>query len=623
VAKSGEGVCVRCGAELTAATSYLSETGSVCLPCFARIQNQQAEASRTSAAFETGLTRRARLLGGMHGATWAPAVILAAHWVPLPSWLSSALLLGVGALVIGLALRRRPAYVTALLLDAGGALALLAAAARHPGKDWPIAIAAVFPLALAGLTRALRAAYLDDDNQLRPSRKIVVKPWMAVAVAAIGAGAAIFYGLRRPAPPDPALELMRTALPRWQVWRARPGANAAGPAAQALLAQAATWPRVAGALGALDVAWPDNEGVRVAVKSVNQALADARLPFFINTFDIRDRPYVLSYRLEASVPWRIGERTVDVLRLQRVDTMNIELGLLGSTEAGLPVVMLDRIESSLARDLPAMYGKSIAPRSDRNDFDRVVLERLRTVLEARLGPGLAAAAAALGERDRLVEEMRTRLRGNDVQLALPDAFILGDAWLASLEPEAALTRPGGPLVLDTDLKAVARADRNLRDGGTLDVLRGAVNTMALVIEAHEARHALDEVDPVGPPPPALFQAMPSSSTPMIASADRELRAILGELHDGALPVCATLGMTSLNLYGRWARRNPHSFATAVILKQLDPDSDLEPAEQLTMLCSRPDADLRSGLAAAWQKLYGAPMPRGERVVAARAIDAAR
>jgi hypothetical protein len=425
------------------------------------------------------------------------------------------------------------------------------------------------------------------------------------------AGAVGAYLVHRPKS-DPARELMQTALPAWQTARAHPGSGPGEPAAQALLAQARGWPALAGALGTLDRAWPEHDGVRDALKAVNQALEGAGLPYFANAYAIGQRPFVLSYRLVAHVPWRIGARTVDVLRLQRLDTLNIELGLFGSTEEGLPVVMLDRIEATLAKELPVMYGHSAEPRSNYNDFDRAALDRLRVALEARLGPALAAAAAALGERDRLVEQMRSRLHGGDVRLALPEGFVLGDDWLASLEPETQLSRPGGPLVLDTDLRDVARADRKLREAATTRTLHAAVDLMALTTEAHEARHALDETDPVGPPPPALFEAMPQSSTAMIAMADKELRAILGELHDSVLPVCPTLAKVALNVYSRWAGRTPHYFATLVVLRKLDPDSDLEPAEQLTMLCAVPDAELRRRLGAAWESLYGAPMPPGAR-----------
>jgi hypothetical protein len=610
-APATDGTCAGCGAPLTPAASYMSALGTVCWACLGRLQSRQERADREAAHLDRSLGRRARALAGVHGGMWGISVIVAADWARFPAWLSTVLLLAVLGLMLGLLTRQRLAYFVALTLDAAGALALVGWAALGSKIGWPIALAAVFPLSLIALTRALRAAYREATTSPLQTRSTWLKPWAGAAIVAAAATGIGAYVWLRPKS-DPTLEMMRSAFPAWQAARGRRGSEPGGPAAQALFAQARGWPQLASAFATLDRVWPDQDGVSGALKTVNQALANAGLPYFINAYSIGERPFVLSYRLVARVAWRIGPRSVDVLRLQRLDTLNIELGLLGSTEAGLPVVMLDRLEAMLAKDLPVMYGRSAEPRSDRNAFDRAALDRLRAALEARLGPGLADAAAALAERDRLVEQMRSRLHGGDVQLALPDGFVLGEAWLASLEPEARLSRPGGPLVLDTDLRAVARADQKLREGDIARVLRAAVDLMALTTEAHEARHALDETDPVGPPPPALFEAMPDSSTPMIAMADSELRAILGELHDSALPVCPTLAMASLNVYSRWARRNPHYFATLVILRKLDPDSDLEPAEQLAMLCAVPDAELRRRLAAAWQSLYGAPMPPGLR-----------
>jgi hypothetical protein len=436
---------------------------------------------------------------------------------------------------------------------------------------------------------------------------------LAVALVAVAALAGRGAYLRRRPRPDPARELMRTALPAWQVARgARPGA-ASGPEERALITAAGRWPALASAFETLDRVWPDEAAVGTAVKSINRALADAGLRYFTNDQMVVGRPYLLSYDLVARVPWRIGDRNVDVLRLRRLDTLNIEFAFDGFTEQGLPVVMLDRVEAALAQELPAMYAaRGEQRRGTFNDFDRVALAHFRAGLEARLGPGLGDAVAALAERDRLLEEMRTRLRGDAVSLAAPDGFVLGDAWIERLEPETQLTRPGGPLVLDTDLKAVARADDKLRDGATARLLAAAVDLMALSTEAHEARHALDEVDPVGPPPPGLFEVMPDSSTTMIGLADKELRAFLGELHDSPLPSCASLAQIMRTLYGRWARPEPHAFATRAILRQLGATPDLAPAAQLAPLCALPDAELRARVAAAWMQLYRAPMPASQR-----------
>lgn len=618
------GACARCGVALTPATAFLSERGSVCWPCFEHFQNERGLANEQAVALEASLTRRAKRLAVVHGTMWGASIIIATEWAGLSGWFSTLLLAGVVALGVGLGLRRRWAYEAALIFDGAGTLGLLAYAAYcGPMQGWPFAVASLFPLSLVALARALRLGYGEQrpagdavfDLQPASLPRLSVKRWLltaAVLVAAALVGGGV-YLIRRPRP-DPALELMRAALPAWQAARARRGSAASGRAARDLVAGAGRWPALASAFETLDRVWPDETAVAAAVKSINRALADAGLRYFTGAEMVADRPFVLSYTLAGRVPWRIGARTVDVLRLRRLDTFNIEFTFEGFTEEGLPVVMLDRVEATLARELPEMYAKRGQGRQGLfNDFDRLALGHLRAGLETRLGAGVGPAAAALAERDRLLEDMRTRLRGDDVKLAAPDGFVLGEAWLERLEPESSLTRPGGPLVLDTDLKAVARADEKLRDGPTARLLGDAVDVMALETEAHEARHALDEVDPVGPPPPGLFEVMPDSSTRMIGMADKELRAFLGELHDSPLPACATLAQIMRTVYGRWARREPHAFATLAILRQLGANADLEAEDQLSPLCAVPDAELRARIAAAWEKLYGAPMPASQRL----------
>jgi hypothetical protein len=434
-----------------------------------------------------------------------------------------------------------------------------------------------------------------------------------VLVAALAGGGVVAYRRLRP---DPAREMMRKALPGWQVARSREG-QPGGEAARMLLASARRWPEVAAGFDAMDRAWPNEPGVRAAARTVNRALATAGLPYFVDIQRAGPQPVALSYELVTRVPWRIGARTVDVMRLRRLDTLNIEMGMYGITDEGLPVVLLDRIESVLAWTLPAMYGREGEMRRHLNDFDRAALARERRLLEARLGAGLAAVAADLAERDRLLEVMRTRLHGGEIQLAPPDGFVLGERWLANLEPYTRFDRPGGPLLFDTDLRAVARADEKLRGGEDARLLAAAVDVLASATEAHEARHALDEADPNGPPPPpALFEVMGESSTQFIGMADAELRAYLGELHDTGSTACWVMAKMLRGVYGRGARRTPHFFATLTILRQLDSDADRAPDAQLAMLCDLPDAELRGRVAAAWQKLYGAPMQPGTRVAAA-------
>jgi len=280
-------------------------------------------------------------------------------------------------------------------------------------------------------------------------------------------------------------------------------------------------------------------------------------------------------------------------------------------------VLLDRVEETLTRELPAMYAARRELRaSDFSDFDLAALARKRSFLEARFGPGFAPAVLALRERNRLLEEMRTRFHGGEVRLAVPERLVFGDDWLESLKPSTRMDRPGGPLILDTDLKAVVEADRALRAPSTTEAFRGVIELFALTTEAHEARHAAEPPNPTAPPPSALLDVMPDSSTRMMRLADSELQAFLGELHDAAVPACVNLAGMMRTVHGAYARREPHYYATLALLEQLGADAEQEPAQQLAALCGVADGELRKSAAAIWRRLYGAPMAPGERPRAA-------
>ncbi len=522
------------------------------------------------------------------------------------------------ALAIGLFVRKRWAYPVALGLDGAGTLAMVALAVVAPGPAWQWLLVAGFSLSLVALTRTAREAYgrAAPAGALTSPRMSLPRwllPAAAVAIVAMLGSVGTYLIVHRP---NPAVTLMQTRLTAWQVERGNPDSTEGGPAARRLLEQARRWPDVAKSFETLDRVWPDEPPVRAAVQSVNQALTRAGLPYMVEMWPgPRDRPLVLSHHIIARVPWRIGERTVDVLRLRRVDTLTVDFAMAGVTDEGLPVVLLDRIEAFLARDVPAAYGASRTERAARslNEFDRAALKHLRAFLDQRLGAEMAAVGAALVERDSLVEEMRARLHDGRLQFEdMPERFVLGDAWLDSLKPATKDSRGEGPVILEADLKEVVKADERLQTPDMARVLDTLIELDAQSVEAHEARHALDEVEPVGPPPPQLFEVMEDSSTWIIGAADRELRAFLGELHDGQMSVCATLARIMRCLYGRGAARTQHSFAVIALLEQLDPKSEVEPEEQLDALCRVPDAELRNRLERAWQILYAAPMPPAAR-----------
>jgi hypothetical protein len=169
-------------------------------------------------------------------------------------------------------------------------------------------------------------------------------------------------------------------------------------------------------------------------------------------------------------------------------------------------------------------------------------------------------------------------------------------------------------MLDTDLRRVARADEELRDGSTAETLRSAIDHLAAITDVHEVRHALDVEPP--PPPAALLDLFPPKDERFPKMANLEMRAYLAELHHGAPPPCVIAAKLVRTVYGAGSRRTPHFFAGFLILRELTapatPDGTeaekiVPPVEQLATLCGIPEATLRTRAAELWQKLYGQPL----------------
>ena len=449
------------------------------------------------------------------------------------------------------------------------------------------------------------------------ARKIALGAGLLLTLA-LGAGAVVYKTRPRPAP---ARTLFQETLPGWQVARFRAGS--AADAATAVQREAQAWPALAAALARLDQAWPDEAAVRDAAEGANRAALSSGLPYFLDVQHVREQPIVLTYEVVSRRSWRAGAQQVTVLRVRRLDKLNVELAMLGETQGGVPRVLLDRIEASLTHDLPLLLapGGAAIPgaRGRVNDADRAAFARMRGYLEAQLGAAaLTDAVAKLSAREALVEEMRGRFHGGAVQLARPDGFVLGEAWVGSMEPHTRVDRPGGPLLLDTDLRKVARADEALRTGAAAETLRRALDLYAAATDVHEVRHALDSDPPPAPPPLRALFSGDDDRFPKMAGL--ELRAYLAELHHGAPPPCVTAAKLVRNVYGATARRTAHFFASYLILTQLGQGAPAdgstaaaerrEPPEapgaeqQLATLCAMPEPLLRGLAAKIWQQLYG-------------------
>ncbi len=467
------------------------------------------------------------------------------------------------------------------------------------------------------------AAESEAPVSLAPSRR-----WLWSALAAIGVLVSLGVGIRYLRNrPDPLRTLFVKVLPGWQLQRGRGILPAGSPELLAMQGTLRGHPQVAAALARLDAAYPAAEAIRAAGEGVSDALFAARLPYYLDPQSVQSTTVLLSYAVVGQATWRAAGRSFVVRRLSRLDHLNVEMGLLGQTARGRPIVFLDRIESSIIRDLLDAAGlrKEAKARRALTAADQAALYELRRTLAERTGEAaIDELVATLAERDEAIETMRARLHGGRLQIEKPESFVYEDAWFDKLWPVTSLSHPGGPLILDTDLRSVEFANAKLRRGAAQKTIQIVLDTLALSTEAHETRHALDDEEESGtqrePAPPAASSPAPTRPLPpgllaltgndldFAKKAERELRAYLGELHDSPAPPCLTLTQSIRLVRGRYVRPTPHFFAHAFLLTRLGGDDALaDPVALIHRLCSEPAPTLRSRVATLWKDLYSSEL----------------
>jgi hypothetical protein len=427
-----------------------------------------------------------------------------------------------------------------------------------------------------------------------------VKRVLAVGLCGflLAGGVALYVWKTRPVPEDPARLLFRQAIPEYGLARARHRGGDGKKEREALFAAAASAPALFPALEALSAAWPDERGVKDAVADLDDRARKAALPYWIDAQSWNGLPLLLAYDLAGSSRWTTSERAVEVLRVRRLDSVNVEMGLLGHNGGERAVVLLDRVEDELMGVLDRVY-QTTPP---GNEVDRIVAKAWRARVEERAGAAaLSEAAAKLGERKKAFQAMEKRLGGGSVSVVEPDRFAFGEAFFESLAPFAETGRRGGPLVLSADLETLRQLDLPLRAGPLRAALEVVLDLEAGLTEAHEARHALDRRELLVPP--ELARAVGEDDPDFARLAERELRAYLGELADGEPPPCLAIRRIATIAFGKQAHATPHHFAGQVLLPALLEKPPESNPELVRALCdARPEA-IRAAAAKAWKFFY--------------------
>jgi hypothetical protein len=460
-------------------------------------------------------------------------------------------------------------------------------------------------------TDATRAIHLGDAL-VAPWYHGGVTRWAVPVVAALGLAAGLVYWLERG--PQGAELLYGERIPAWQIFRSQELRKQDSPAARAMLRAARPWPALATALRELDRLYPDD--VVAAAARVNQTARSAGVPFWLDVQTVKSRGVVLCYRIEGIHAWRSGDRTVEILRLSRVDRLNVELGILGQATSNGPLVFLDRIEDDWAEQLAA------TSRTDREGVEAALDEQLLALARTRGQRELPKLVTALGERRARFEAMQNRMH---VVVPRPSGLVWSEAWFAAIERLTKFQQGRGPLVFDSDLRAVRQANQTLDRPEFRVAFAALLELRAGGVEAHEARHAVDD------PSPALPAFLHSFGNPAFAvQINQELRAYLGELHDApAGPCLSLLGLLRASYVAK-ARPTPHWFAGRLIARTLGADAaalaklraadsdsppafdeilpDVDVAALARTQCAAAPAAVRDQVALLWRTFYGGEMP---------------
>ena len=358
---------------------------------------------------------------------------------------------------------------------------------------------------------------------------------------------------------------------------------------------------------AVGTAYPDRASVTAASAALDDALAAAGVPVLIDVQPWQDTTLLLAYQVVAKHAWRSGDKALEVVRVHRLDRTNIEPAWLGHAGREAPLVLLDKLEVELLDNLRNQRA------TDGNVVDAAVRKSWRALAErATDAATLTRAIDALAQRDELHKKLEDSFQSKRVQVPYPERLLLGEAYFERLSPYADPQRSGGPLFMRTDLKALRAADRALGEGAVLQALHKLRDLEAGATEAHEVHHAVHgKLDPSSVPADVM-EALGDDDLQFGVSADGELRAYLGELHDAEAPPCLALGRLARILAGARAPRTPHHYAARVAFKHLHGGEWLTSAAAVAsaveQLCALEDAALRKKAADAWTSIYREPMP---------------
>ena len=320
-----------------------------------------------------------------------------------------------------------------------------------------------------------------------------------------------------------------------------------------------------------------------ALRVLNRRLQAAGLDLFVDASvlvrgeDSRTLASLFVYEVRARRRVRAGDAVEEVVRVRRLDHLNLERAALGyaSPELEAAVVRLDQLEGSLVRRSgPALANMAPMPlfhpedRDPESAWQSAVRERAgrlgRQAWDGTLPaevPRLRRLGRLLARRQELVSGWQSRLRREGIVLQAPDGLALGERYLPTVRRRLPAHEVDDLRALQDELE---RAEHRALFAQMLRRWAGEV-------EAHEVQHRLDfrrgEAFPV--PEPLRPETAGGPPSRFLDATRHELSAILASLARAA-PSLVPLHLTELAslVVHRGSRRTPHGRAAAWILAGL-------------------------------------------------------
>lgn len=380
-----------------------------------------------------------------------------------------------------------------------------------------------------------------------------------------------------------------TTLPRWWIARAK-----SKPTKVDIYAELPD-PALEEPLRRIEASFPDAAGVAAEAIGLNEAIRQAKLPYWIDVSERRGFPVIMSFEVQRRDEWRVGDELAEVLLAARVDHTNVVAAFSGKMGGDSPVVLVDSLERVIIHDLSA--------KPTKNPVEKL-RHRWRTAwAEARSAPGATEAAReALAERERAILKLERGPKRN-LRVDRPERFRLPISWTHSLKELTELDE--GPGVLRyRDLHRVIEVSEKLMDGPSGQALEALLELDEDVGSAHEAFIALDFGSADAPSPPELERYHEGGSESIRRGAKAHLRAGLGAIRYGRSPPCAALLRMLRAAAGDHVRYTAWHYGSMAAIHMLMGEAELEPvalAEWAEEICEDPEA-LRASAGAALERL---------------------